>query len=91
MSGYILVDGIRNAIEEDGLIDTRTMIDDVQPVRAGNNEIHVGTSLDDPNYPYFLNYGFRHYQSNELVGPYLFFEGGVAASEDELRRAWGTI
>jgi hypothetical protein len=86
-SGDILVDGIQGSIEEQGLIDTGTMLKSIRAVR-GENEVHAGTGIDNPPYPFFLNEGFRHYQSGEIVGPYKFLQKGVVASEGPLIVLW---
>lgn len=86
-SGYVLENNIKDAIRDKGLIDTSLMINDVGHVKS-RREVRAGTSLDNPNYPLFLNGGFRHHISGEIVGPYRFMESGAAASEGPLRLIW---
>ncbi len=88
-SGRVIRDNIKASIAEQDLIDTTRMINDIQyqpeePVE----EVRVGSTIDDPPYPFFLNNGFRHHISGELVGPYRFMEKGAANSEGDLRRIW---
>ena len=86
-SGYVFTNNIKDAIRDKGLIDTGLMVNNVQHSKI-HREVKAGTTLDNPNYPLFLNGGFRHYQSGEIVGPYRFMENGAAASEGTLRAIW---
>ncbi len=101
-TGIVLTNGIKADITRQGLVKTSRMLNDVRPV-VGDHEVSVGTTLDDPNYPFFLNNGFVHYahrQTDEegnpvenqepTVGPYHFMENGQAATEGEVKRIWKT-
>ncbi len=102
-SGKVIRDNIKASIAEQGLIDTTRMIEDIQyqpeePV----DEVRVGSTIDDPPYPFFLNNGFvhaAHKRSPEedaeadgpqepTVGPYRFMEKGTSNAEGDLRRIW---
>lgn len=87
-SGYILENAIKDSIRDKGLIDQGRMINDVRHDVDGD-VVRVGTTLNNPNYPLFLNNGFRHYISGEIVGPYRFMESGASNAEGELRMLWG--
>lgn len=87
-SGIVIQNNIKASIAEKGLVDTSRMLNDIQHHEDGD-EVRVGSTINDPPYPLFLNNGFRHHISGELVGPFRFMESGVAASEGELRRIWG--
>ncbi len=99
-TGIATANGIKADISRQGLVKTSRMLNDVRPV-LGDHEVSVGTTLDDPNYPFFLNNGFVHVAHRETdeegnpvedqeatVGPYHFMENGQAATEDEVRRIW---
>ncbi len=86
-SGLRLVGGIMGEIAEQGLVDTTRMIDDIQHHVEGL-EVRAGSTIDDPPYPFFLNNGFTHWITEELVGPYRFMEKGVARVEGNLRDIW---
>ncbi len=103
-SGLILQNNIRDSIRDKGLIDSSRMINDIQyQPEEPENEVRVGSTIDDPPYPRFLNNGFvhvAHKRSAEedeeadgpqgpTVGPYRFMEDGASRSEGELRRLWG--
>lgn len=86
-SGVILVNNIKDSIRDKGLIDTGRLINDIQYVK-GDDEVRAGSSISKPNYPLFLELGFRHHLSGEIVGPYRFMTTGVSNSEGPLRALW---
>ena len=87
-TGLRVVGGIMEEIVEQDLVDTTQMLGNVDYAKAGDREIQVGTDLDDPNYPFFLNNGFIHWISGELVGPFRFMEGGWERAEPVVKRIW---
>lgn len=100
LTGIITANGIKAKISEKGLVESSRMLNDVRPV-PGEGVVSVGTTLDDPNYPLFLNNGYVHAAHRETdeegnpvedqeptVGPYRFMEEGQAATEDDVKRVW---
>ena len=100
LTGVASVNGVKAKISEKGLVDDARMLNDVRP-SVGEHSVSFGTTLDDPNYPFFLNNGFVHVSHREtdeegnpaedqeaMVGPYRFMEEGQANTEDEVRRIW---
>lgn len=89
-SGAILAEAYRKEIVDAGLIDEGTWLGSVTHVVDGDTA-YAGTPLDNPPYPFFLEFSFIHHQSGERVGPYFPLTKAAAASEEPLRRAWGTL
>lgn len=89
-SGKILDKAYRKEIWDQGLVETERFVDSVQHHIDGDT-VYSGTDIDDPPYPKFLEWGWRHWRSNEIVGPYFPLTKAVAASEDELRQVWGKL
>jgi hypothetical protein len=89
-SGAVLAEAYRKEIVDAGLVDTGAWLKSVT-YHVDGDTVYSGTPIGDPPYPWFLEAGFRHYQSGELVGPYWPLLKSVSASEDELRRVWSTI
>lgn len=86
-SGVILDNAYRGEIDAAGLIDTGDFIGSVTHVKEGN-EVRSGTPIDNPPYPVFLEFGFRHHISGEIVGPYRPLTKAASASEGPLRALW---
>lgn len=99
-TGIVTVNGIKADISRQGLVESSRMLNDVRP-RLGDNSVSVGTTLDNPNYPKFLNNGFVHVAHRDeeergeddepqspTVGPYHFMENGQAATEEDVKRIW---
>lgn len=70
------------------MVDTGAWLDSVTHLVDGDTA-YAGTPID--GYPFFLEFSFRHYLSNEIVGPYFPLTKAGAASEDGLRRVWSTL
>lgn len=88
-SGVTLQNNIKANIADQGLVDTSRMLNDIQHhVSEAGDEVRVGSTISDPPYPLFLNNGFRHHISGEIVGPHRFMEKGTANAEGDLRRIW---
>lgn len=87
LSGFEISNNIKDSIREQGLIDTALMLNDIRHVKT-HREVRSGSTIGNPPYPFFLNNGFRHYQSGEIVGPYRFMEKGVSNAEGTLRAIW---
>lgn len=87
-SGILIVTNTQDAIRDDGLIDTGTMIGSWD-YKVGKDSVVSGTPIDQPApYPIFQNNGFRHHQSGEIVGGTHFAERGADNSRRELKEAW---
>lgn len=102
-SGTVIQNNIKASIQAKGLVRTSRMLNDIQyQPREPETEVRVGSTIDDPPYPFFLNNGFvhvAHRRSPEeeeeaegpqepTVGPYRFMEDGTSQSEGDLRRIW---
>ena len=88
-SGTVLTNNIKESIRDQGLIQTSRMINDIQyQPEEPEDEVRVGSTINDPPYPFFLNNSFKHYITDEIVGPYRFMEKGTTASEETLRAIW---
>ena len=87
MSGIQLSNAYKDEIRDAQLIDTGRWLNSVDYVKDGN-EVRAGTPIGDPPYPYFLEVGFRHHISGEIVGPYRPLTKAAAASEGPLRLIW---
>ncbi len=87
-SGIVIENETKDRIRALGLIDNGRMINSWTHNVDGRS-VKVGTPIDSPPYPFFLNNGFRHWRSGELVGPYRFVESGASNAEGQLRRIWG--
>ncbi len=89
-SGTVIQNNVKASIAEQGLVDTSRMLNDIQHhVSEAGDEVRVGSTINDPPYPLFLNNGFRHHISGEIIGPYRFMEKGTSNAEGDLRRIWG--
>ncbi len=88
-SGIVIQNNIKASIAEKGLVDTSRMLNDIQyHVSEAGDKVRVGSTIDNPPYPFFLEVGFHHHQSGELIGPYRFMRDGAVRSEGDLRRIW---
>lgn len=99
LTGVASVNGVKASISEQGLVETTRMLNDVRP-QVGDHHVSFGTTIDNPNYPFFLDQGFVHVghridaegedeePQEATVGPYRFMAKGQANTEDEVRRIW---
>ena len=86
-SGIVLSNAYKDQIRSEGLIDTGRFINSVT-YDKDEREVRAGTPIGDPPYPFFLEVGFRHYQSGEIVGPFRPLTKATTASEETLRTIW---
>ena len=86
-SGIVLSNAYKDQIRGEGLIDTGRFINSVT-YDKDEREVRAGTPIGDPPYPFFLEVGFRHHQSGEIVGPYRPLTKATTASEETLRAIW---
>lgn len=87
-SGEMLADACRAEIVRQGLVDTGAFVASVG-YEIDGDEVHAGTSTGDPvPYPLFLEKGFRHHQSGQIVGPYNTLTTAASNSEGPLRALW---
>ena len=84
-SGQLLSNAYQDEIRSAGLVDTGHWLGSVTHVKDGN-EVRAGTPVE--GYPLFLERGFIHYRSGELVGPYRPLTRAASNSEGQLREIW---
>ncbi len=84
-SGIVVSNAYKDEIREAGLVDTGRWISSVT-YSKGDDEVKIGTPVE--GYPFFLEVGFRHWRSGEIVGPYRPLTKAASNSEGELRRIW---
>lgn len=89
-SGTVLAEAYRKEIIDADLIETGGFLASVTHHVDGDTA-YAGTPIDDPPFPIYLEFGFRHWRSGALVGPYFPLTKAAAASEAELRQVWSTL
>jgi hypothetical protein len=77
----------RGRILEYGLYETGLMLGEVTSF-ADEDGFSVGIPPMEPDYPTFLHQGFRHWRSNELVGPFPYLTDAINDSRPRLKQIY---
>jgi HK97 gp10 family phage protein len=80
-TGIVVQNNIKAEIREQELIDSGRMIGSITH-EVGEAEVRIGTNINDPPYPRFLNNGTRY------ISPKHFMENGFVRSKAELTAIW---